>query len=71
MRRQSILPFCHFVIGFSMPQSFLPTALVLHSHGGVSNAEAKNRADYDLCWKVALGTEVSERPSAKSTLQPP
>ena len=53
----------------SVPPSVLATALVLQTHDGVSDAEAKARADYDLRWKVALGTELAERPFAKSTLQ--
>lgn len=53
----------------SVPPSLLATALVLQTHDGVSDAEAKARADYDLRWKVALGTELEERPFAKSTLQ--
>jgi len=35
----------------------------------VSDDEAKQRADYDLRWKVALGVELDARPFAKSTLQ--
>jgi len=31
--------------------------------------EAKQRADFDIRWKVALGIEVEDRPFAKSTLQ--
>ena len=31
--------------------------------------EAKQRADFDIRWKVALGIEVEARPFAKSTLQ--
>jgi hypothetical protein len=53
----------------SVPPSILATALVLQAHDGVSDAEAKARADYDLRWKVALGLEVDARPFAKSTLQ--
>ena len=53
----------------SVPPSVLATALVLQTHDRVSDAEAKARADYDLRWKVALGTELEERPFAKSTLQ--
>ena len=34
-----------------------------------SDAEAKQRADFDIRWKVALGIEVESRPFAKSTLQ--
>jgi len=39
------------------------------AHDRVSDAEAKRRADFDLCWKVALGIELKERLFAKSTLQ--
>jgi hypothetical protein len=53
----------------SVPPSLLATALVLQTYDGVSDAEAKARADYDLRWKVALGVEVESRPFAKSTLQ--
>ena len=52
-----------------MPPSLLATALVLQTHEGVSDDEAKQRADYDLRWKVALGVELDARPFAKSTLQ--
>ena len=61
--------YCHTNGRNSVPPSLLATALVLQAHDRVSDAEAKDRADYDLRWKVALGTEVSERPFAKSTLQ--
>ena len=53
----------------SVPPSLLATALVLQTFQRVSDGEAKQRADYDLRWKVALGIEVDERPFAKSTLQ--
>ena len=53
----------------SVPPSLLATALVLQAYDGVSDDEAKQRADYDLRWKVALGVEVEVRPFAKSTLQ--
>ena len=53
----------------SVPPSLLATALLLHSHDKVSDAEAKARADFDLRWKVALGIEVEDRPFAKSILQ--
>jgi hypothetical protein len=43
--------------------------LLLQAHDGVSDREAKARADYDLRWKVAMGIKVEERPFAKSTLQ--
>jgi len=53
----------------SVPPSLLATALVLQTYDGVSDEEAKQRADYDLRWKVALGVELDARPYAKSTLQ--
>jgi len=52
-----------------VPPSQLATALILQTYEKVSDEEAKRRADYDLCWKVALGIEVEEQPFAKSTLQ--
>jgi transposase len=53
----------------SVPPSLLATALVLQTFERVSDEEAKQRADYDLRWKVALGIAIDERPFAKSTLQ--
>src|ERR671918_756685 len=53
----------------SVPPGLLATALVLQTYDGVSDEEAKQRADYDLRWKVALGVGLDERPFAKSTLQ--
>src|SRR6266545_3014600 len=53
----------------SVPPSLLATALVLQTYDGVSDEEAKQRADYDLRWKVALGIALDVRPFAKSTLQ--
>jgi len=53
----------------SVPPSLLATALVLQTYEDVSDEEAKQRADYDLRWKVALGAGVDARPFAKSTLQ--
>lgn len=53
----------------SVPPSLLATALVLQAHDRVSDEEAKERADYDLRWKVALGVGIEDRPFAKSTLQ--
>src|SRR5215210_2283402 len=53
----------------SVPPSLLATALVLQTYADVSDEEAKQRADYDLRWKVALGVGLEERPFAKSTLQ--
>src|SRR5947208_8529564 len=53
----------------SVPPSLLAVALVLQAYDGVPDDEAKQRADYDLRWKVALGIELDVRPFAKSTLQ--
>ena len=53
----------------SVPPSLLATALLLQAHDRVSDEEAKDSADFDLRWKVALGVEVDTRPFAKSTLQ--
>jgi transposase len=53
----------------SVPPSLLATALVLQAYDGVSDDEAKQRADYVLRWTVALGIELDARPYAKSTLQ--
>jgi hypothetical protein len=53
----------------SVPPSLLATALVLQCHDRVSDEEARERAAYDLRWKVALGIELEARPFAKSTLQ--
>ena len=53
----------------SVPPSRLAIALLLQTHDRVSDGEAKQRADFDLRWKVALGLEIEERPFAKSTLQ--
>jgi transposase len=53
----------------SVPPSLLAIALVLQTYDGVSDDEAKRRADFDLQWKVALGVEIDARPFAKSTLQ--
>src|SRR5687767_3708407 len=53
----------------SVPPSLLATALVLQTYADVSDDEAKQRADYDLRWKVVLGVELDARPFAKSTLQ--
>jgi transposase len=53
----------------SVPPSLLATALVLQYHDRISDEEARDRAAYDLRWKVALGIELDDRPFAKSTLQ--
>ena len=53
----------------SVPPSLLATVLLLQSYDRTSDAEAKQRADFDIRWKVALGIEVESRPFAKSTLQ--
>jgi hypothetical protein len=46
----------------------LATALLLQAHDKVSDEEAKERADFDIRWKVALGISVEDKPFAKSTL---
>jgi transposase len=53
----------------SVPPGLLATALLLQAFEGVSDEEAKARADFDLRWKVALGVPPEARPFAKSTLQ--
>jgi len=53
----------------SVPPSTLCIALLLQTHDRCSDAEARDRAAYDLRWKVALGTMDTERPFTKSTLQ--
>ena len=53
----------------SVPPSLVATALLLQAYDKVSDLEAKQRADVDIRWKVALGIEVEDRPFAKSTLQ--
>jgi len=53
----------------SVPPSLLAIALLLQAHDKVSDAEATERAAFDMRWKVALGAEMDERPFAKSTLQ--
>ena len=53
----------------SVPPSLLATALLLQAHDRASDAEAKQRGDFDIRWKVALGIEIEDRPFAKSTLQ--
>ena len=54
----------------SVPPSLLSTALLLQTYDRASDAEAKQRADFDIRWKVALGIEVEDRPFAKSTAVP-
>ena len=53
----------------SVAPSMLALALLLQAHDRVSDAEATQRAAFDMRWKVALGIEMDERPFAKSTLQ--
>ena len=60
---------CHDNGRASVPPSLLATALLLQTYEGVSDEEAKARADFDLRWKVALGIGLEDRPFAKSTLQ--
>ncbi|MBI4294583.1 MAG: transposase, partial [Chloroflexi bacterium] len=53
----------------SVPPRMLATALLLQTHDRVSDEEAKERADFDIRWKVALGIGIEDKPFAKSTLQ--
>lgn len=53
----------------SVPPSLLATALMLQLHDGVSDEEARQRACFDVRWKVALGVEMEDRPFATSTLR--
>jgi len=53
----------------SVPPSILAKALLLQSHDRVSDAEAAERARYDIRWKVALGIGIDDAPFVKSTLQ--
>ena len=53
----------------SVGPSLLAIALLLQAHDKVSDAEATQRAAFDMGWKVALGVELEERSFAKSTLQ--
>jgi len=53
----------------SVPPSLLATALLLQTYDRVSDEDAKERADFDIRWKVALGIDIDDRPFAKSTLQ--
>lgn len=53
----------------SVPPSTLAIALLLQAYDRVSDAEAAERAAFDMRWKVALGAEMDERPFAKSTFQ--
>src|SRR5215472_12938756 len=53
----------------SVPPSLLATALLLQVHERCPDEEARQRACFDVRWKVALGLEMETRPFAKSTLQ--
>lgn len=53
----------------SVPPSVLAVALLLQTYERISDAEVVNRATFDTRWCVALGTEVCEKPFAKSTFQ--
>ncbi len=53
----------------SVPPSLLCIALLLQTYEGCSDAEARDRAAFDLRWKVALGVPGQEKPFTKSTLQ--
>ncbi len=49
----------------SVRPNLLATALVLQAYDGVADDEAKQRADYDPRWKVALGIELQTRVSVR------
>lgn len=53
----------------SVPPSVLAIALLLQTYERISDAEVVNRATFDTRWCVALGTELCEKPFAKSTFQ--
>jgi hypothetical protein len=53
----------------AVPPSLLALALLLQAHDKVSDAEAIERANFDVRWCVALGIELASRPFVKSTLQ--
>ena len=53
----------------SVPPSLLATAVLLQTYDGVTDEGAVKRANFDICWKVALGVGIEDRPFAKSTLQ--
>ncbi len=53
----------------SVPPSLLATALLLQTFDRVSDEEARDRATFDVRWKVALGIWIDQQPFAKSTLQ--
>ena len=50
----------------SVPPSLLATALLLQAHDRVSDEEAKARADFDMRWKVALGSRSISGPLQKA-----
>jgi len=51
-----------------VPPGSLAMALLLQAHDRVSDAEAIERAAFDMSWKVALGIEMDQRLFVKSTL---
>jgi Transposase DDE domain/Transposase domain (DUF772) len=52
----------------AVPPSLLAVALLLQAHDKVSDAEAIERANFDVRWCVALGIEIASEPFVKSTL---
>ena len=44
----------------SVPPSLVATALLLQAYDKVSDLEAKQRADFDIRWKVAFRIEVED-----------
>jgi hypothetical protein len=53
----------------SVPPSLLCVALLVQAYEKCSDAEARDRAAFDLRWKAALGVADREKPFTKSTLQ--
>lgn len=53
----------------SVPPSILATACVLQAYDRTSDRETVERATFDVRWAVALGTELTEQPFAKSTFK--
>jgi transposase len=51
----------------SVPPSLLATALVLQTYAGVSDEEAKQRADYDLRWGWSWTRARSPRARCRSS----
>ena len=61
--------YCHTNGRTSVPPSIVAAACVLQAYDRTSDAETVQRASFDVRWSVALGTELTAQPFAKSTLQ--